>query len=174
MNDRKPIFVRPITEEERKQLEAGLRSSEAFVMRRCQMLLASSRGEHAITIGRQLGCSGETVRGVIWAFEKSGLDVLKAKSRRPKEVHAAFSAEQSEKLKDLLHHSPREYGKETSLWTLELAAEVCHEQGITNQRFSDETVRATLERLGVRWRRAKEWITSPDSQYERKKTNETD
>jgi hypothetical protein len=174
MNNRKPIFVRTITEEERKKLEAGLRSSEAFVMRRSQMLLASSRGEHAIAIGRQLGCSGETVRGVIWAFEERGIDVLKAKSRRPKEVHAAFSSEQAEKLKDLLHHSPREYGKTTSVWTLELAAEVCHEKGITDQRFSDETVRATLERLGVRWRRAKKWITSTDAGYERKKTNATD
>jgi len=174
MNNRKPIFVRTITEEERRQLEAGLHSSEAFVMRRSQILLASSRGEHAIAIGRELGCSGETVRGVIWAFEEHGVEVLKAKSRRPKEVHAAFSPDQGEKLKDLLHHSPREYGKTTSVWTLELAAEVCHEKGITDQRFSDETVRATLERLGVHWRRAKEWISSPDAQYERKKTNETD
>ena len=172
MNNRKPIFVRTITEEERKQLEAGLRSSEAFVMRRSQILLASSRGEHAIAIGRELGCSGENVRRVIRAFEEHGIDVLKAKSRRPKEVHAAFSLEQAEKLKDLLHHSPREYGKSTSVWTLELAAEVCHDKGITDQRFSDETVRATLERLGVHWRRAKEWITSPDAEYERKKTNE--
>jgi transposase len=138
------------------------------------MLLASSRGEHARAIGRQLGCSDETVRGVIWAFEERGLEVLKAKSRRPKEVHAAFSPTQAEQLKDLLHHSPREYGKATSLWTLELAAEVCHEKGITDQRFSDETVRATLERLGVHWKRAKEWITSTDAQYERKKTNATD
>jgi hypothetical protein len=32
-----------------------------------------------------------------------------------------------------------------------------------------ETVRATLERLGVRWLRAKRWIKSPDPQYDRKK-----
>ena len=29
----------------------------------------------------------------------------------------------------------------------------------------DETVRATLARLGIRWRRAKHWITSPDPAY---------
>jgi hypothetical protein len=34
---------------------------------------------------------------------------------------------------------------------------------------SDETIRATLARMGVRWRRAKEWITSPDPEYARKK-----
>jgi hypothetical protein len=34
------IFVRDLTPEERKALEAGLRSSEAFVLRRSQILLA--------------------------------------------------------------------------------------------------------------------------------------
>jgi hypothetical protein len=34
---------------------------------------------------------------------------------------------------------------------------------------SNETIRATLARMGVRWRRAKEWITSPDPEYARKK-----
>jgi len=42
-----PIFVRTLSKEERKRLEAGLRSSDAFVLRRCQILLASSRGEHS-------------------------------------------------------------------------------------------------------------------------------
>lgn len=34
------IFVRELTPEERQALEAGLRSSEAFVLRRSQILLA--------------------------------------------------------------------------------------------------------------------------------------
>jgi len=34
-----------ITEEERGRLEVGLRSSDAFVVGRCQILLASDRGE---------------------------------------------------------------------------------------------------------------------------------
>jgi len=50
-----PIFVRPLTDAERQQVEAGLRSSKAFVLRRCQILLASARGERATTIVRQLG-----------------------------------------------------------------------------------------------------------------------
>ncbi|HZA22804.1 MAG TPA: hypothetical protein VFA32_09415 [Dehalococcoidia bacterium] len=44
---KRPIFVRPIIDAERQQLEAGLRSSDAFVLRRCQILLASARGELA-------------------------------------------------------------------------------------------------------------------------------
>ena len=72
-------------------------------------------------------------------------------------------------MREMLHQSPREFGKPTSLWTLGLAAEVSFEEGLTERRVSGETVRATLERLGVRWLRAKRWITSPDPEYARKK-----
>ena len=73
-------------------------------------------------------------------------------------------------MREMLHQSPREFGKPTSLWTLDLAAEVSFEEGLTERRVSGETVRATLlERLGVRWQRAKRWITSPDPEYARRK-----
>jgi hypothetical protein len=55
------------------------------------------------------------------------------------------------------------------VWTLELAADVAFERGLTAWRVSDETVRATLARTGVRWQRAKHWINSPDPEYARKK-----
>ncbi len=52
-----PIFVRTLSKEERKALEDGLRSSDAFVLRRCQILLASARGEHPPPrIADNLGC----------------------------------------------------------------------------------------------------------------------
>ena len=72
-------------------------------------------------------------------------------------------------MRELLHHSPREFGKRTSLWTLEDAAQASFERGLTRKRVSGETIRATLARLGVRWERAKRWIESPDPEYGRKK-----
>ena len=68
-----------------------------------------------------------------------------------------------------MHQSPRTFGKPTNVWTLELAADVSFERGLTAERVSGETIRATLERLGIRWQRAKRWITSPDPAYARKK-----
>src|SRR6185295_18817694 len=73
-----------------------------------------------------------------------------------------------EQLRALLHQSPRTFGQPTSLWTLELAAAVSFERGLTAARVSGETIRATLERLGIRWQRAKRWITSPDPADARK------
>jgi transposase len=166
---KRPIFVRPVSDAERQQLEAGLRSSDAFVLRRCQILLASARGEWALQIAQHLGCDDQTVRNAIHAFNRSGLDCLNKGSSRPHSIHAAFPGARAQRLEALLHQSPRSFGKPTSLWTLELAAEVSFEQGLTPERVSGETIRATLARLGVRWQHAKVWITSPDPQYGRKR-----
>jgi hypothetical protein len=86
-------------------------------------------------------------------------------------VYAAFvEADSAERLRGILHRSPREFGYESSLWTLEMASEAAFEAGLTQRRVSGETIRATLSRLlGIRWMRAKRWITSPDPFYERKK-----
>ncbi len=65
---------------------------------------------------------------------------------------------------------PRTYGKQTSVWTLSLAVQVCQELGLTERQVSIETIRLALKRLGLGWQRAKDWITSPDSDYARKKT----
>jgi transposase len=163
------LFVRTLSNEERQELEAGLRSSDAFVLRRCQILLASSRGEHSPRIAKNLGCGQQTVRNAIHNFNERGLLALEAGSSRPKEVHAAFDKHATEALREILHQSPRNFGKGSTLWTLAMATEVSFEEGITERRVTGETIRATLSRLGVRWERAKRWIESPDPEYERKK-----
>lgn len=166
--------MRPLNDTERQHLEAGLRSSDAFVLRRCQILLASTRGEWAPHIAQQLGCDDQTVRNAIHAFNQQEVDSLTKGSSRPHTIHAAFPEAEAERLKALLlHQSPRAFNKPTSLWTLELAAAVSFEQGLTAQQVSGETIRATLARLGVRWQRAKKWITSPDPAYARKKGRAT-
>jgi Winged helix-turn helix len=171
---KRPIFVRPLSDAERETLEEGLRSSDAFVLRRCQILLASSRGENAYRIARNLGCNPQTARNAIHIFNGRGLpEALRRGSKRPHTIHRAFDPERAEKLREFLHRSPREFGRQTSLWTLDMAAEVSFEEGLTKGRVTGETIRATLARMGTRWERAKRWITSPDPEYQRKKGGAT-
>src|SRR5215212_2020839 len=114
----------------------------------------------------------KTARNAIYAFNQKGLPLaLRPGSKHPHTVHRAFDAGQAEALRELLHQDPRKFGKDSSPWTLAMAAEVSFEEGLTNERITDETVRATLARLGVRWERAKRWITSPDPEYARKKAS---
>ena len=167
---KRPIYVRPLSDAERETLKAGLRSPDAFTLRRCQILLKSADGHNAYQIARSLGCNPQTVRNAIHKFNEEGLsEALRRGSRSPHTVHRSFDERGMEALREMLHRSPREFGKETSLWTMEMAAEVSFEEGLTKERVSGETIRATLARMGVRWRRAKRWITSPDPLYARKK-----
>src|ERR687897_451724 len=137
---KRPIFVRPLTDAERETLEAGLRSPDAFTLRRCQILLKSADGQNAYQIARNLGCNPQTVRNAIHILNEEGLqEALRRGSNRPHTVHRSFD-----------------------------------EEGLTKEPVSGETVRATLARMGVRWQRAKHWITSPDPLYERKKGGATD
>jgi transposase len=166
-----PIFVRSLTDDERRQLKNRLRSSDSFTQRRCQILLASSRGERVSHIAQMLGCATQTVRNCLRDFHRRGVESLTAGSRRPKSVRPILDESKSEALRALLHTSPRTYGKATSLWTLELAAEVICEQGLTKERLSREAIRRAILSLGVKWQRAKDWITSPDPQYVLKKSS---
>ena len=164
------MYVRALSPAEQAGIEAGLRSSDSFTLRRSQILLASSREQRPKVIACNLGCATQTVHNAIHAFEQKGVACLKQESSRPKTVQAQFDQAKCEALRALLHQSPRTFGKETSCWTLESAAEVCFERGLTKSQVSIETIRQALSRLGVGWLRAKHWITSPDPGYLRKKT----
>ncbi len=166
---RPPIFVRPLSDEERSALEKGLRSADAFVLRRCQILLASARGERAPRSATYLGIDDQTVLDALHAFNADGLKCLIKGSSRPKRTRLVFGPQQAEQLRALVHRSPRDFDQPTSVWTLELAAEVSVAQGIVPTRVSGETIRQTLLRLGINWERATHWITSPDPGYARKK-----
>lgn len=168
-----PSFVRTLTAAEKQQLQAGLRSAHAFTVRRCQILLQSAKGQRAPAIASTLGCAVATVHNALHAFAREGLACLHEKSSRPHSAHAFLDERFTDALKELLHHNPRVLGKSTSLWTLDLLAEVCHAKGWTPRQLTGEAIRVALKRLGIGWRRAKHWITSPDPAYARKKKRVT-
>src|SRR3954470_12460213 len=144
---RPPIFVRELTKAERDRLEVGLHAKELYVLRRCQILLASARGEWVPRIAATLGCTDQTVRTVIREFERDGLDACLARgSSRPHTIHAKVDAVAAEQIRALLHQSPRTFGKPTSVWTMELAAEVSVAEGITAERVTGETIRQAILR----------------------------
>jgi transposase len=169
------IFIRTLSEEEQQSLIAGLRSSDAFVLRRSQILLASARGETVPRIAQGLFCDEQTVRHAIHTFNRVGLSALQAGSSRPHHLRTALRADiTAEMFKTLLHRPPRDFGFETSLWTLDLLVKQCVRLGWMSREASIETMRQTLKRAGINWKRAKHWITSPDPLYQEKKRRATD
>jgi transposase len=167
------MFVRALTADERQLLNRGLKSSDVFTLRRSQILLASAAGKGPAQIGRVVGVTAQAVRDAIRAFHAQGTAALVKKSNAPKVPKAAWDRKRDDELKELLHRRPRELGQPTSLWTLALVAAVCHEKGWTDRTLSAEAIRLILKRLGVGWKRAKQWITSPDPEYAQKKRRGT-
>ena len=80
--EKAPLYVRALTDAERRALKVGLRSPDAFVLRRAQILLASARGEQVAAIAPLVGYSGQAVRQIIHAFHQQGVAVLERRSSR--------------------------------------------------------------------------------------------
>jgi hypothetical protein len=78
-----PLFIRPLSTAEVRELEASLRSRDAFTLCRSQILVASARGSRPSRIAKHLSCATHTVRNALRAFQGEGLNSLTA-SRRPK------------------------------------------------------------------------------------------
>ena len=168
-----PIFVRELSPAERAQLEAALRAPDAFTVRRAQIVLLSAAGRRPRAIAPGLCCAVQTVRNGIRAFNARGVAALTAGSPRPKSAAPALDGAALERLRALLHRSPRAFGQPRSTWTLALLARVAHEQGLSATVLPPETIRRALLRLGLSWRRAKRWLTSPDPAYAREKVGAT-
>lgn len=169
---RTPIFVRTLSDDERQALEAGLRSSNSFTMRRCQILLASSRGPTVPQIAAALGCNDHTVRNAISAFPMRGLAAREPASKVAQRLpHAVFDHARRERLRAVLHQRPRTCGHARSVWSLPLAAKVAFAQGLTPRKVSGEAIRLALKALGVSWKRAKHGISRPDPAYARKNSD---
>ena len=79
------------------------------------------------------------------ACAEAGRASLRPGSKCPRTRHAAFATAAAERLRDLLHRSPRDFGCGPSLWTLELAIETARALELTGIRVSGEIV-------GLSWR----------------------
>ena len=149
---KRPIFVRPLADAEREALEEG---GPALAGRLpppplpglARKLQVRERLRHRPLVGLRLSDGGphrhkalqrgRTRRGPAHTLFKAKYDPRRLRRGTGRTL-----------ARDASPHSPREFGKGTSLWTLELAAEVSFEEGLTEGRVTGETVRASLERMG--------------------------
>lgn len=170
----KPLYARPLTDEDRNSLQAGLKAAHGITVRRAQIILLSAE-QHlkAATIGQQLGLSDQWVRQVVHAFNARGVASLEPGRRARHDDQRALNDVARAQLRDLIRQAPREHGYDTSLWTLTLLADVCCQKGWTAQRVHPDTLSQTLREMDIQWSRAKHWINSPDTHYRRKKSAAT-
>lgn len=159
------IYVRPITAEERREIETLSRTSDRITYRRCRTVLLSSDGSTVSEIARALGQCTRTVRNTLHSFDEKGVAVLP--HRRAKGPEPILDNAGRDALLEVLRQSPQNFGIESALWTAEDLASVAVEKGICDT-ISANTVRRVVKSCGKSWQRAKRW-TSPDADYEQKR-----
>src|SRR4051794_7048660 len=168
-----PLFVREPSAAERARPDAGLRASDAFTVRRAQIVLLSADGRRPRGIAQGLRCAVQAVRDGIRAFDARGAASLAAGSSRPRSAAPVLGTAERERLRAIPHRPPRAFGHARSTWTLALLAREAHGQGLSPTVLSGETIRRALLRLGVGWKRAERWLTSPDPAYAQKNVGAT-
>src|SRR5215210_3802285 len=111
-----PLFVRELTAPEHQELQAGLRSREAFTLRRAQTLLASAEGQRPARIAARVGCAVGTAHNTTHAFEREGTHRPGERKRGPKDARPIPGGAKADPLRGIPHQPPRRSGKPRSAW----------------------------------------------------------
>lgn len=114
----RPLFVRELTQAERKELARLIHSNgDARIVRRAQMIRLSAECKAASEIAALWDVTGEVVRRTIHRFNAEGIPGLADKPRKgrpPKKTDRYVTL-----LKEAVRTSPRDLGYPFSSWTLE-------------------------------------------------------
>jgi hypothetical protein len=135
----------------------------------CAAARASLRAQRD-TIAQTLRGAPPTGRHVLHVFNVRGLACMLRGSNVPITVEPVRHAAKREQVRAIRPQSPRTCGQPARVWTFKRRAAVCHEPGLSDTPRSCPTRLEAVVRLGVRWRRAKHWMVSPDSASARKNT----
>jgi transposase len=145
------VFVRALTEAERRTLKQGVRREVGRVSERMRAVLLSDRQFTVPQIATIFECDEVTVREWIHRFEAEGLPGLRDRpksGRRPRATPAA-----RERLGRVVAGGPASAGHSGGVWTtVTLTLYLVVSEGLA---LSGTTVRRLLLALGFRWRRPK-------------------
>jgi Winged helix-turn helix len=159
------IYVRQITDEERKALQKAVKSSNAFVRDRAKIVLFSAQGLPSPVIAGKLSCDPRKVRTAIGVFNQKGLAAL----QRGKAPGAKTKFTTSTRKLILMHFSkdPRELGYTFTSWTLPRFRKHLIEDNVV-ESISIESVRQIIIEAGTRLTKSKRWQYSPDKEFVKK------
>jgi transposase len=131
------------------------------------MLRLSETDWRCPAIADVLALHVETVRGVIKAFNEGGIEAITPQPRsggRPPD----YTQDVADVVESLVRQEPPdEEGRAT--WTLHSLAKAIAARFDHFDTMSHEAVRRLLKLRDIAYHQAKQWLTSPDPQYERRK-----
>jgi transposase len=154
-----------LSKKEEAAVEGLVRSGTHGERRRAQGILFWQRGQTQAEAAKLLGVEERSMRKWARRFRERGVEGLRRKRRcyeRPK-----MSDEREKRLIEVVRQSPESVGMEGNGWNCRMLSRWFADT--FSVRLSDEWIRQTLLRHGLRFRRAKLKLTSPDPEYAKKK-----
>ncbi len=161
------LFAKLTTEDVKVLKQEMRRTTEIKWYKRLMIIQLSYQGSAVSTLAHDFDLSSATIRSYIRGFNQGGISELKPgkSSGRKKQINWTKA-----QWKDLIYQSPCDFSlleSEAKNWTQALLVQYfAHYQQIT---VSQTTISNTMKATGVRWRRAKLKVHSPDPLYEVKK-----
>lgn len=164
----RPVFVRGLSNSERKQLRRLIRRGrDARMVRRAQMIWSSSHGTTLSQIAAEWQVCRQTVLNSIRRFNDRGIQGLADCHRggRPAKVTARYI----ELLKEAVQTSPRELGYPFTAWTLERLGEHLTRQ--TQVVLHPRYLSTLMSQNGIVYRRPKHGMAHlrDPAEYDEKK-----
>lgn len=162
------FHLRPLTEEEREQLNRLSRSGKEPSQRveRAKMVLMAAEGQTITAIAEKLGRRHETVSKRLVRFNEAGLDGLEDRQRsgRPPE----YDEEARGQMIATARTHPQKLGLPFGHWSLRHLVKYLNEElgiGISRAQLA-----RVLEEEGLRWYQEKTYFTErPDPQFAEKR-----
>ena len=162
---RRHVFVQ-LSEEDMTAVSEFIKEAPSNRVRtRAQAVWFSSQGQTVQAITALLSVSERAVWKWFDAYQKGGLEALRDKPRHPRK--RKLSPRQEAKLVAITRQSPATAGLSGYTWNCRLLSEWL--QKALHVHLSDEWVRQILLKHGLRFRRRKLVLTSPDPAYAQKK-----
>jgi transposase len=164
----RPIFVRKLSNAEKTELKKLLESTNTRLYKRARVIwLSAIKRLKAPEIAKIVDLHLNKVRKYIRRFNKRGAAGLyqKPSGGRPREI----KDKQRSKIIRLLKTKPRESGLAFSSWSLRGLCAIAIKTKVV-RTISPEYMRRIIAIEGYSYKRSKRWITSPDPEYEVKKT----
>jgi len=163
----KKLFVPPVSEEQKRELEELYRKTVIPRVRtRAQMILLSAeKGLNSEEIADIVRESSVTVLRWLHRYLAEGIQGLMDAPRAGR--NSKVTDQYRSRLLEVVRRRPRSLDLEYSMWTLQRLADFMAED--VGLRFSTETVRRVLAKESIVFSRPQHTISSPDPEYQVKK-----
>ena len=138
--------------------------------RRARIIALSEGGQRVAQIAQTVGMHPESVRLVIRAVSARELMMVLYPQPQATGRPATFGGRVVQGLVELLHQLPRALGFETERWTLRDLAAAAQTSGLAPS-ISPASVWRLLLSHGCSWKQSQRRMSSPDSQYEKKRAD---